>query len=292
MSVEVFIMARVSSVNPSVPLGATPRIDVDTAVVTPTDQIRWAAILAGLFTVFATLIVLTVLGVAIGLSTFDADNPNAFGIGAGVWGAVSALIAFALGGYIAGRSAAVQGKGMGVLNGAMVWIVAIPLMIYMLGGSLSMLMGLAVDAAGDVAVAGAAAASGVIEDAVQTGGANIEAAATNVSNAIDGNATNNNQVAQPTTLDATTVAGETTGTTGDTAAVQPTTVNPVQDAVTDIQESVTPENIERVAQDVSSGAWGALLALGLSAFAAILGGLLGGRAYDEFYDERVTTVPR
>lgn len=278
-------MARVSSVNPSVPLGASPRIDVDTAVVTPTDQVRWAAILAGLFTVFATLIVLTVLGVAIGLSTFDADNPNAFGIGAGVWGAVSALIAFAFGGYIAGRSAAVQGKGMGVLNGAMVWIVAIPLMIYMLGGSLSMLMGLAVDAAGDVAVAGATAASGVIEDAVQTGGANIEAAATNVSSAIDGNAANNNQVAQPTT---TTVAG----TTGDTAAVQPTTVSPVQDAVTDIQESVTPENIERVAQDVSSGAWGALLALGLSAVAAILGGFLGGRTYDEFYDERVTSVSR
>jgi hypothetical protein len=285
-------MDRISSVSPSASAGTTPRVDVDTAVVTPTDQVRWPAILAGLFTFFATLIVLTVLGIAIGLSTYDANNPNSFGIGAGIWGAVSALIAFLLGGFIAGRTAAVQGKDMGVLNGAMVWIVAIPLMIYMLGGSLGSLMGLAVDAAGDVAVAGATAASGVIQDAVQTGGASLQQAATQVDNALDNSAAADTSGVQ-TTATAGAVTGETGSTTGaGDAAVQPTTVSPVQDAVTDIQESVSPENIERVAQDVSNAAWGTLLALGLSAAAALLGGFLGGRTYDEFYTERVTTPSR
>ncbi|MBZ0286248.1 MAG: hypothetical protein K8I30_01435, partial [Anaerolineae bacterium] len=267
-------MDRISSVSPSASAVPTPRMDVNTAVVTPTDQIRWASVLAGLFTVFATLIVLTVLGIAVGLSTYDADNTNAFGLGAGIWGAVSALIAFALGGFMAGRTAAVQGKDMGVLNGAMVWIVAIPLMIYLLGGSLSMLMGLAVNAAGDVAVAGANAASGVIEDAVQTGGQNLQQAATQVNNAVDGNA-----AAQPgATVVATTApgAGDTVENAAGVDAQQPTAIGAtqiapttaVQGAVTDLQQSVSPENIERVAQDVSGGAWGALLALGLSAIAA------------------------
>src|SRR5215216_1006055 len=73
--------------------------DVDaTNVVTPVDRVRWASVLAGVFTVFATLAVLAVLGIALGLSTFDADNPRNFGIGAGIYGLVSALIAFLLGG--------------------------------------------------------------------------------------------------------------------------------------------------------------------------------------------------
>lgn len=279
-------MDRLSSASPAASAGTTSRMDVNTAVVTPTDQICWASVLGGLFTVFATLIVLTVLGIAVGLSTYDADNPNAFGIGAGVWGAVSALIAFALSGFMAGRTAAVQGRDMGVLNGAMVWIVAIPLMVYMLGGSLSMLMGLAVDAASDVAVAGATAASGVIQDAVQTGGENIQQAATQINNAIDPNAANNNQA--NATVVATTAAGQTTG--GADTQQQPTVASPVQDAVATVQQGVSPENIERVAQDVSNGAWGALLALGLSALAAIIGGFLGGRTYDEFYPERTTTT--
>lgn len=275
-------MARASTMNPMGVAATERRVDVDTAVINPTDHVRWAAVLAGLFTVFAALIVLTVLGIAIGLSTYDADNPNAFGIGAGLYGAISALIAFALGGFIAGRTAALQGKDKGVLNGAMVWIVAIPLMVYMLGGSLGSLMGLAVDAAGDVAVAGATAASGVIDDAVTTGGANLQAAATTVNNAVQATA-----VTGDTATDGSLLA-----TTDANAVAQPTAVSPVQDAVTSIQEGVSPQNIERVAQDISSGAWGALLALGLSAVAALLGGFVGGRSYDDYYTERVTSVPR
>src|SRR3712207_6616613 len=96
----------------------------------PADLICWGPILGGLFAALATLITLSVLGLAIGLSAFDPGDPlGNFGIGAGIWGALTALIAFFVGGWVAGRSAAFNGKTSGLFNGAMVWFVAIPLLV-------------------------------------------------------------------------------------------------------------------------------------------------------------------
>src|SRR4051812_31164139 len=87
----------------SPPRPAVYETDVN-ATITPTDRVRWAAILAGLFTVLAALVFFTVLGLALGLSTFDANNPRGFAIGAGIYGIISALISFALGGFIAAKT--------------------------------------------------------------------------------------------------------------------------------------------------------------------------------------------
>lgn len=107
--------------------------DVNMAVVTPTDRVRWGPILAGLFTAMSALAVLSVLGAAVAGTAYDpGDSRRAFGIGAGIWGALSALVAFALGGWVAARSAAVRGHNNGLLNGAMVWAVAIPVMGYLI----------------------------------------------------------------------------------------------------------------------------------------------------------------
>jgi hypothetical protein len=104
-----------------------------TAVVRPIDRIRWGSVIAGLLATLCSLLVLNVLGVAIGLSTVQVDNGlGAFGMGAGIWGAISVLISFAIGGWLAARSAAVAGRDNGLLNGAMVWVVAIPLMLYLI----------------------------------------------------------------------------------------------------------------------------------------------------------------
>ena len=114
------------------------RVDYpDVSVVSAMDRIRWSSILAGLFTVLASLTILTVFGIALGLSTFDANQPQNFGIGAGVYGIISALIAFGLGGYMAARTTAVAGRGNAILNGAMVWIVTIPLIVNLLGSGVS-----------------------------------------------------------------------------------------------------------------------------------------------------------
>jgi len=114
----------------------------------PLDRIRWGAVLAGLVTALSTLVVLSLLGLAIGLTTYESgDQLGNFGIGAGIWGAVSTLVAFFLGGWIAARTAAVGGRNNALLNGAMVWAVAIPLIIYLLGSGVGSIMNMATDAA-------------------------------------------------------------------------------------------------------------------------------------------------
>lgn len=114
----------------------------------PMDRVRWGAILAGLMTALSTLVLLSVLGLAVGLTTFETgDQLRNFGIGAGIWGAISTIVAFLLGGWIAARSAAVRGRGNALLNGAMVWAVAIPLIMYLLGSGVGSIMNMATDAA-------------------------------------------------------------------------------------------------------------------------------------------------
>jgi hypothetical protein len=139
---------------------------VNTTVVNPVDRIRWGAVLAGLFASLTTLVVLGVLGLAIGLTSYDAGDPlSNFGLGAGIWSAISTIVAFLIGGWLAARTAASRGRGNGVLNGAMVWVVAIPLVLYLLSSG----MGALLNTAGDIAATGAAtvapAAAAVVDNA-------------------------------------------------------------------------------------------------------------------------------
>lgn len=129
-----------------VPLATERTRGVD--MVAPIDRVRWGAVIAGFFAVLSTLAVLSSLGLAVGLSAFDvSDRLRDFGLGAGIWGIVSALIAFAVGGWLAARTAAVRGRANGLLNGAMVWVVTIPLLLYWLIGGVGALLGTASDAA-------------------------------------------------------------------------------------------------------------------------------------------------
>ncbi len=90
-------------------------VDVDTTVtqrevVAPQrtlDLVRWGPVIAGIFAALATLVTLTILGIAIGSATYEAgDNLGDIGLGAGIWGAISVLISFFVGGLLAARTAA------------------------------------------------------------------------------------------------------------------------------------------------------------------------------------------
>ena len=144
------------------------------AVVTPTDRVRWGSILAGLFAALSTLAVLGILGLALGATAFDPGDPaRTVGIGAGIWGALSALLAFLVGGWTAARTAAVRGRRNGLLNGSMVWVVAIPLLLYLLTSGIGSVLG----AAGRTASTAAQAVAPVAGQAADTPGAQATAAA-------------------------------------------------------------------------------------------------------------------
>jgi len=165
------------------PAAATPTTATAT-VVTPTDRVRWGPVIAGLLTALSTLVVLTVLGAAVTASTYDGDDTaRNYGIRAGIWGAISALIAFALGGWVAARTAAVRGRNNGLLNGMMVWVAAVPLLVYLVGSGIST----AARAAGTVAqtaaqTAAAAADTPQGQDAARQAGGQIQQRAGEVVN--------------------------------------------------------------------------------------------------------------
>ena len=230
-------------------------------VSAPTDRIRWAAVLGGLFAVLSTIIFFTVLGIAVGFSTFDASNTDNFGIGAGIYGAISFITAFFLGGFLAARTSSVAGPGNGILNGGMVWIVALPIIVNVLGAGVGALLGVATSAAGTVA-----------KTAIELAGPVIAENADEIAMAA--------MTAAPTALSAAQTIAEGTAEATEITAPVDAAVATAQGVVADVQEQVEnidPDDINEAARDLSGPAWAALLALGLSALAAIGGGWLGAR---------------
>lgn len=148
---------------------ATPR--VTTPVV---DRVRWGPVIAGLFAALTSLIFLSVLGLAIGFTTYDLTAPfDTFGLGAGIWGAISTVIAFLIGGWLAARTAPPMGRSLAVLNGTMVWIVAIPLILYFFGAGI----GGVLLATADVAATGVPRLVPGLAEAAEQAAAQLEAQA-------------------------------------------------------------------------------------------------------------------
>lgn len=122
------------------------------------DRVRWGPIIAGLATALTSTLVLSLLGLAIGLTTVNAGTaaatgelPNNSGTTAAIWGAVSAILSFFLGGFVAGRTASVFSRGWGALNGALVFLVGVPLLLWLASQGLGAVVGGLSGYAGDLA---------------------------------------------------------------------------------------------------------------------------------------------
>jgi hypothetical protein len=112
------------------------------------DRVRWGPVIGGLATAMTSMLILSLFGLAVGLTTVNAGDaaaagslPNNTGTTAAIWGAVSAIISFFLGGFVAGRTASVFSRGWGSLNGAMVFLIGVPVMLWLAGQGLGSLMG-------------------------------------------------------------------------------------------------------------------------------------------------------
>jgi ElaB/YqjD/DUF883 family membrane-anchored ribosome-binding protein len=137
-------------------------------------RISWSAVFAGVLVAIVSQMLLTLLGLGIGLSTVDPvteKNPAAgLGTGSAVWYIISSLLSLFIGGWIAGRLASAPRLFDGIIHGVLTWSLATLLTIYFLTttlgsiiGGASRLLGRLVNTAGS-AVAAAAPAVG---DAVQ-----------------------------------------------------------------------------------------------------------------------------
>ncbi len=98
-------------------------------------KISWGAVFAGVVAILVTQLLLSVLGIGIGASTInpasEQDPMSGIGIGAGIWLILSALIAFFVGGWMAGRLAGIPRNLDSLLHGVLAWALAVLLTIYL-----------------------------------------------------------------------------------------------------------------------------------------------------------------
>jgi hypothetical protein len=134
---ETVGMAHTSSVIPSA---------VDDAHTIMINKVSWGAIFAGVVVGLITQVLLTMLGVGIGIATLDpmtTDNPTAssFSIGAGIWYVLSGIIAAYVGGYIASRMSGKTVATTGALHGLTTWAFTTLLVLYMLSTAVGGIVG-------------------------------------------------------------------------------------------------------------------------------------------------------
>ncbi len=101
--------------------------------------IRWGAVLAGVAVGISVQLVLTLLGIASGLSMTSVQQGEAPGTGAMIWAGISMLIAAMIGAYVAGRMSGLKRKTDGILHGVVSWAVTTLLFVVLAtsaGGSL------------------------------------------------------------------------------------------------------------------------------------------------------------
>lgn len=101
--------------------------------------IRWGAVLAGVAVGISVQLLLTLLGIASGLSLTSVQTGEAPGTGALVWAGLSMLLSALIGAYVAGRMSGLKRKTDGVLHGAVSWAVVTVLFVVLAssaGGSL------------------------------------------------------------------------------------------------------------------------------------------------------------
>jgi hypothetical protein len=101
-------------------------------------RVRWGAVWAGLFTALTVFVLLSVLGLAIGLSNVNGGTivstgtaPSNAGRNSAIWLVVTGFISFLIGGYVAGRTAMAYTRGLAALHGLMVFFLAVPLIVWL-----------------------------------------------------------------------------------------------------------------------------------------------------------------
>jgi hypothetical protein len=274
---------------------ATPEDDIRTIML---NRVSWGAVLAGVVVSLVTQLILNMLGVGVGAATLDpsagvAGNPSAagFSIGAGIWWALSGLIAAAAGGYTAGRLAGRPKESTAGWHGLTAWAFTTLVVFYLLTSTMGSIIGGAYRT-----VAGAA---GTITSssggAVQTAATQMADPFASIERAIRGASGGND----PAALRDTAVTALRAVVTGDAAQAQDARERvaqaiaqaqnvPVEQARTQVQQyeqqyrqtaatvqREATEAAEIAAEAVSTGALFGAIALILGAIASWFGGRMG-----------------
>ena len=106
-------------------------------------RVSWGGVFGGVLVAIGLLLLLTALGVAVGISATDPGSTelSSLGTGAGIWAAASLLLALFVGGFVATRIGAVFDRTTGFFEGVLVWVVSLLLMGYLAASGVGSLAG-------------------------------------------------------------------------------------------------------------------------------------------------------
>jgi hypothetical protein len=242
-------------------------------------KVSWGGIWGGVLVAIGLLLLLSVLGVAIGVTAVDPGDTQAESVGAGigVWGGLSLLIALFVGGMVSTRIGAIFDRTTGFFEGALVWAVSVLLMIYLATTGVGMLASGAFNM-----VRGVGSAVGVMAQDGDVSSGDVNQILSRLRDP---------KTAQQLSTATGIPQGEVQATLNNTAqAVERVRDNPAQAAaearkgVADLYAKARNSGaVERKAEElqpaVTKGAWASFGALLLSLAAAVIGAMAGRRKY-------------
>jgi hypothetical protein len=92
-------------------------------------RVSWGGVFGGVLVALGFLLLMTALGVAVGISAAQPGqaDTDTLGAGAGIWAGVSLLVALFIGGWVSTRIGAIFDGTTGFFEGALVWVVSVML---------------------------------------------------------------------------------------------------------------------------------------------------------------------
>jgi hypothetical protein len=107
-------------------------------------RVRWSGVMSGLFIAVGVLILLTALGLAIGITalgdprTATSETASGLGVGAGIWTFITLLIAYFFGGMISSQVTDRPDRTGAVIHGALVWVLFMLFLLWMMVSGISL----------------------------------------------------------------------------------------------------------------------------------------------------------
>jgi hypothetical protein len=130
---------------PSRPTPVVERVQERSTVLAPTGpRVRWGGVMSGFVVALGALMLLTALGLAIGLTALDdlrvvtRQDASGLGLGAGVWAFLTLLVTFFLAGMVSTRVTDRPDRGGAILHGALVWVLCSVFLFWMIFSGISL----------------------------------------------------------------------------------------------------------------------------------------------------------
>lgn len=140
-------------------------------------KISWGGVFGGVLAGVGTLMLLSSLGIAIGISTIDPLDPNgkAIGTGAAVWTGLSLLVSLFIAGWASTRLSMLWERTTAMFEGVLVWVLSLILILYLTASGIGLiasgafgLLGHTANAVGSStgAISGGGLSTGSVDDMI------------------------------------------------------------------------------------------------------------------------------